>query len=260
MAAESDMTIQVSSLARLRSRLADIPVLVGLLTFAFLFVLFSITAENFLTLVSLTNILTIASIKGIFVIGVAMLMISGELDLSVGSILAVAAFVFAITLESGMSPLLAFTLALVISGILGLINGQIVTRTGIPSFIATLGTLLAYRGIARGIGGADFARFTGERPFLFSVLNGDIDFINELAFPAGNARIGIIWFALFTLIAAVVMARSRYGSLGLRNRRQPGGGAVPGSANKPRNRYQLCDYRVAGGIRGSRGSCLSSGS
>ncbi len=98
MAAESDMTIQVSSLARLRSRLADIPVLVGLLTFTFLFLLFSITAENFLTLISLTNILTIASIKGIFVVGVAMLMITGEFDLSVGSIVAVAAFVFAITL------------------------------------------------------------------------------------------------------------------------------------------------------------------
>ena len=210
--AKSDMTSQVTSLARLRSRLADIPVLVALLTFAFLFLFFSIASENFLTLISLTNILTIASIKGIFVIGVAMLMITGEFDLSVGSILAVAAFVFAITLESGMAPLLALTLALVISGILGFINGQIVTRTGIPSFIATLGTLLAYRGIARGIGGGNFARFTGERPFLFSVLNGDLGFINELAFPAGNARVSVIWFALFTLIAALIMARSRYGS------------------------------------------------
>ena len=58
--------------------------MVVLISFLLVFLLFSIRAENFLSLVSLTNILTIASIKGIFVVGVAMLMISGEFDLSGG--------------------------------------------------------------------------------------------------------------------------------------------------------------------------------
>lgn len=197
---------------QIRARLADFPEVVALISFLALFLFFTSRADNFLSLVSLTNILTIASIKGIFVVGVAMLMISGEFDLSVGSTLAVAAYVFALTLESGTAPVLAMLLALGVSALLGLINGLIVVKTGIPSFITTLGTLLAYRGIARALGGGDFARYTGESPSLFTALNGDIGFINNLAQPAGNARLAIFWFLLFTIIAALIMTRTRYGN------------------------------------------------
>ena len=200
------------SWTQIQSKLADFPEVVALIGFIILFLVFSFKAENFLSLVSLTNILTIASIKGIFVVGVAMLMISGEFDLSVGSTLAVAAYVFALTLESGVPPILAMLLALGVSALLGLINGLIVVKMGIPSFIATLGTLLAYRGIARALGGGDFAHYTGESPFLFTVLNGDINFINNLARPAGNASLTILWFLLFVIIAALIMSRTRYGN------------------------------------------------
>lgn len=196
----------------IRARLADFPEVVALISFLLLFLFFAFRAENFLSLVSLTNILTIASIKGIFVVGVAMLMISGEFDLSVGSTLAVAAYVFALTLEAGLPAIPAALLALAVSALLGLMNGLIVTKTGIPSFITTLGTLLAYRGIARALGGGDFARYTGEKPFLFSILNGEIGFINRLSTPAGNATVAIIWFLLFAIITALVMKRTRYGN------------------------------------------------
>ncbi len=202
----------MDTLIRIRHRLADASELVVLISFLLVFLFFSIRAENFLSLVSLTNILTIASIKGIFVVGVAMLMISGEFDLSVGSILAVATFVFALCLEGGMTPLLALAFALAVSAGLGGINGLIVIRTGIPSFIATLGTMLAFRGIARAIGGADFARYTGEMPALFAGLNGEFAFINRLAEPAGSARMAIVWFLLFAVVAAVVMRNTRFGS------------------------------------------------
>lgn len=202
----------MDTIIRIRHRLADASELVVLISFALVFLFFSIRAENFLSLVSLTNILTIASIKGIFIVGVAMLMISGEFDLSVGSILAVATFVFALSLEGGIAPLPAFVFAMAVSAALGGINGFIVIRTGIPSFIATLGTMLAFRGIARAIGGGDFARYTGELPAFFSGLNGEFTFINRLAVPAGSARMGIVWFLLFTVLAAVVMRNTRFGS------------------------------------------------
>ncbi len=202
----------MDTIIRIRHRLADASELVVLISFALVFLFFSIRAENFLSLVSLTNILTIASIKGIFIVGVAMLMISGEFDLSVGSILAVATFVFALSLEGGIAPLPAFVFAMAVSAALGGINGFIVIRTGIPSFIATLGTMLAFRGIARAIGGGDFARYTGELPAFFSGLNGEFTFINRLAEPAGSARMGIVWFLLFTVLAAVVMRNTRFGS------------------------------------------------
>ncbi|MEM7799806.1 MAG: ABC transporter permease [Chloroflexota bacterium] len=201
-----------------------------LISFVTLFLVFAVTADNFLSLLSLTNILTLASIQGIFVLGVAMLMISGEFDLSVGSTLAVGAYVFAILLEHGfviagsqiISPgfsLLALFAALIVCAILGLINGLIVVRSGIPSFIATLGTMLAFRGIARAMGNselaagnADVVRFTGEAPPLFTILNGDITFINNLGNPAGGARMAIFWFFLLTAACVVVMRYTRYGS------------------------------------------------
>ncbi|MEM7116617.1 MAG: ABC transporter permease [Chloroflexota bacterium] len=226
------MTAITQNLRQIRYRLSGFSEVVAFISFLLLFIIFSITADNFLSLLSLTNIITIASIKGIFVLGVAMLMISGEFDLSVGSTLAVAAYVFAILMEHGLIlfgaqllppglGFIALLAALIVSGILGLINGLIVVRTGIPSFIATLGTMLAFRGIARAMGNselaktsgnADVVRFTGEPPPLFGALNGDIDFINRLAEPAGGARMAIIWFVLLLIVVVVVMRYTRYGN------------------------------------------------
>ncbi|MEM7343165.1 MAG: ABC transporter permease [Chloroflexota bacterium] len=203
---------QISPWVQLRARLADFPEAVAFISFFIIFGYFAAYAENFLSLISITNIVTIASIKGIFVVGVAMLMISGEFDLSVGSTLAVASYIFALTLEGGWAFLPALLLALVASATLGLINGLIVTRTGIPSFIATLGTMLAYRGIARALGGGDFARYTGEKLVAFEFLNGKLAFLNQLGTPEGNARVAIFWFLLFVIITALLMNRTRYGS------------------------------------------------
>lgn len=202
----------MNALVRLRHRLSDFSEIVALISFLAVLIFFVIRAENFTSLLAVTNIVTLAAIKGIFIIGVAMLMISGEFDLSVGSTLAVAAYVFALTLENGMNPWLSFLIALSAAGVLGLINGLIVVRTGIPSFIATLGTMLAYRGIARAIGNADFARYTGEPPFLFTLLNGDFEFINSLASPAGSARMAVVWFVLCLIIAAIIMRYTQFGS------------------------------------------------
>lgn len=203
----------MQAFTNLRYKLANFSEVVAFISFIALFIFFTIRADGFLAILPQTNILTLAAVKGIFVIGVAMLMISGEFDLSVGSILAVASYIFAITLENyGMNPWLAFAIGLAASGLLGLINGLIVTLTSIPSFIATLGTMLAYRGIARSIGSADFARYTGESPFLFTLLNGNIDFINRLGTPVGGARMAILWFVFFVVIAALIMRRTQYGS------------------------------------------------
>lgn len=219
-----------SSFRKIKAQLSNYSEVVVSISFVTLFIVFALTADNFLSLLSLTNILTLASIQGIFVLGVAMLMISGEFDLSVGSTLAVGAYVFAILLEFGLvvggvqliSPgfgLLALVVALIVCAILGLINGLIVVRSGIPSFIATLGTMLAFRGIARALGNtelasgnADVVRFSGEAPPLFTILNGDLNFINDLGSPAGGARMAIFWFLMITIACVIVMRFTRYGS------------------------------------------------
>jgi len=221
-----------SNFQKVKARLSNYSELVVSISFVSLFLVFAFTADNFLSLLSITNILTIASIRGIFVIGVAMLMISGEFDLSVGSTLAVGAYVFAILMEHGfilggnqiLAPglgVLALIISLIVCGLLGLVNGLIVVRSGIPSFIATLGTMLAFRGIARAMGNselaktsgnADVVRFTGEHPFLFRVLNGDIEWLNQMGTPAGGARMAIVWFFLVVFAAVLVMRYTQYGS------------------------------------------------
>ena len=103
-------------------------------------------------------------------IGVAFVMISGEFDMSVGSTLAVASYVFALTLSAETPPILAMGLALAASALLGLVNGLVVAYSEIPSFIVTLGTLFAYRGLARVLGKGTAAIYTPEKmPALFMV-------------------------------------------------------------------------------------------
>jgi len=200
------------ALTRFRFRLAGFSEVVALISFVAVFTFFALAAENFLTPFAISNILTFSSITGIVVVAVAMLMISGEFDLSVGSIFAVASYVFALTLNAGVAPPAALLLALLVSAILGLINGWIVTGTGIPSFIATLGTMLAYRGIARAIGGGVFASYKGEKLALFDALNGPLQGINQLSQPPGNFRASILWFIVIAIIMSWVLMRTRYGN------------------------------------------------
>jgi simple sugar transport system permease protein len=207
------MQSQTTTLTQLRYSLANFPEVVALISFLALFVFFAVAADNFLTPFAMANILTFASITGIVAVGVAMLMISGEFDLSVGSTFAVASYIFALSIENtSMHPILAMLLALIVCALLGLVNGLIVTETGIPSFITTLGTMLAYRGIARALGGGDFARYTGDRMKLFDFLNGGIDPINQLFMPASNFRVSIIWFIVIAVVMSLVLRRTRYGN------------------------------------------------
>lgn len=206
------MQAQATITTRLRYGLTNFSEIVALISFLVLFLFFAIAADNFLTGFALANILTFASITGIMVVGVAMLMIAGEFDLSVGSTFAVASYVFALSMNAGVPPVLAMVLALSGCAVLGLINGLIVTGTGIPSFITTLGTMLAYRGIARALGGGDFAQYLGDRILLFGVLNGAIEPINQLFNPASNFRISIIWFLVIAVIMAIVLRRTPFGN------------------------------------------------
>lgn len=130
----------------------------AIIGFVAIFLGFAMAADSFLFTTSIANSLTRGSTRGIIAIAVTILMISGEFDLSVGSILGVAGMTFILTLTEGidfLGPLsfgaqpvgISIVLALGFALILGLINGLLLVLTGIPSFIVTLGTLFAYRAI-----------------------------------------------------------------------------------------------------------------
>lgn len=207
------MQLSRVNLTRFRYRLTESPEIVTLITFLTVFLFFAVAAEHFLTPTPLSNVLTFASVNGVVVLGVAMLMISGEFDLSVGSTLAVSGYVFAISLNEGTAPLIAMILALLVSALLGLINGLIVTRTGIPSFITTVGTMLAYRGIARVISdGKPIAYISEPKPALFAILNGWIEPINHQFQPAANFRGSTFWFIGFAALMTLILTRTQYGN------------------------------------------------
>ncbi|MDQ7028822.1 MAG: ABC transporter permease [Ardenticatenia bacterium] len=231
-------------------RLAHYPEAVAATSALLIFFFFSAVAENFLTPISIANILTFGSITGIVVIGVALLMIAGEFDLSVGSTMAVASFIFALRLEAGMAPGLALLLALTASAMLGLINGLIVVGTGIPSFIATLGTMLVYRGIARAIGEGQFASFTGEPPFLFTLLNGGVESINRLFSPPATFRLSILWFLALAVVSTYLLMRTRYGNWVFATGGNVGAARAQGV---PVRRVKLIGFTLAGLLAGLAG-------
>jgi len=220
---------------------------VVLVSFLAVFLFFSLAARNFLTSVAISNILSFASILGIIVVGVAMLMIAGEFDLSVGSTFAVASFVFASTMNAGLPPLLAMLIAVLVSALLGAVNGLVVIRTGIPSFITTLGTMLAYRGIARAIGGGDFAKYVGTRPVLFSILNGAMDPLNKLFQPVANFRVSILWFILIAAIMSYILMQTRFGNWVFATGGNPGAALAQGV---PVKRVKLTVFTLTGLLTG----------
>jgi D-xylose transport system permease protein len=150
----------------LRVLLAKSPSAGAIIGFVAIFMAFTMATDLFLRPTSIGSILTNVSSQGVIAIGVTILMISGEFDLSVGSILGVVAMLFMVFMTEGapfigvLDPLRAAFLAILLGMIMGFINGFILVTTGIPSFIVTLGTMLAYRAIALvGIAGGRILRY-----------------------------------------------------------------------------------------------------
>ena len=118
-----------------------------LFSFLLLALALSLLSNRFLQPANLVNILRQASINGIIAVGMTLVILTGGIDLSVGSILALSAVIGADLLKKGTAVPLAVPAALAIGLALGMINGLIITRGKIPPFIATLGMLTVARGL-----------------------------------------------------------------------------------------------------------------
>jgi simple sugar transport system permease protein len=112
-----------------------------------LLIVFTVWAPYFLTLQSIASTLTLTAELGIVAMGITLLMIAGEFDLSVGSVLGVSSVLVPWLALQGISLALAIPAALVAAAAIGFVNGLVVGATRIPSFIVTLGGLLWWRGV-----------------------------------------------------------------------------------------------------------------
>jgi len=140
----------------------------------------------------------------IVALGVGMLMISGEFDLSVGSILVFCSFIFIRLFETGMNLFLAGGITLGAGALLGFLNGLITTKARIPSFITTLGTMMLWRGMTLILSQGFTRPFNPEVvPLLSSILTGKI---------GGILPVQVVWFGVFGLILGVVLHFHKFGN------------------------------------------------
>jgi len=110
-------------------------------------IVISIMSPNFLTINNIFNVLRQVSINALIAFGMTFVILTGGIDLSVGSILALTGAVTAGMLASGMDPILAMGLGLLLGAILGAVNGIIIAKGKVAPFIATLATMTIYRGL-----------------------------------------------------------------------------------------------------------------
>jgi D-xylose transport system permease protein len=118
-----------------------------LIVLGVIWTIFQLANDRFLSATNLTNLLLQITAVGTISIGVVLVLLLGEIDLSVGAVSGLAGGVMAVlTVQQGWSPELAILAGLLTGTAIGLFNGFMVTFFGIPSFVVTLAGLLAWQG------------------------------------------------------------------------------------------------------------------
>lgn len=200
------------------------------------FIFFLVTADSAMfTLAGTINFMTPAAQLGILAIGAAMLMIGGEFDLSIGSMVAFSGLFFATCAVTwGMPLIVSIPATFVVAAAVGAINGNIVIRTGLPSFIVTLAFLFVLRGLSlvglkMATGGSTQLRGVRdaiEGDWLAPFFSGDaftglfrklaeigiIDTFKSGAPKVPGIPVEILWFILIALFATYVLLRTPVGN------------------------------------------------
>ncbi len=175
-------------------------VFIGLILF---FALFS-PHYRFVSHANMEVLLALGSEFTILALGVGLLMISGEFDLSVGSILVFCSFIFIRLFEMGMNLFLAGGITLGVGALLGFLNGLITTKAHIPSFVTTLGTMMLWRGMTLILSQGFQRPFDrAVSPLLGSVLTGKI---------GGVLPAQVVWFVVFGLILGALLHFHKFGN------------------------------------------------
>ena len=222
----------VSTLSRLLSR----PELGAVAGTVLVFVFFAATAggAGLYSAKGIINFLEVSAQLGILAAPVALLMIAGEFDLSVGSMIGFAGIAIAIpTLFWGWPIWLSLLFAFAVCGFCGYLNGLIVVKTGLPSFIVTLGSLFMLRGLTlgvmRGVTGRTQASGIHEASqdawitplFSGQVLQTPIAWLADWGIIGKRADglpmitgvpMSIIWWLVLTLLCTWLLTRTRFGN------------------------------------------------
>lgn len=217
----------------------EVGVAVALVGFMFIF---SMGSAKFLTLASVTSIFTLAAELGIIAVGVSMLMVSGEFDLSVGSVLLTSTLIFTSLANAGVFVPIAFLLTLGACALIGLLNGIITIKLRIPSFITTLGTMMLWRGMTIFATGGHTIAWRAETDFL-QILGGN---------PFSMFRMTGVWFVGLAVVFFIILHKTRYGNWVFAT-----GGNLEAARNigVNVNRVKLINFMICGLLAGLAGVC-----
>jgi len=191
---------------RLRLRPITIYGLNTALTFIVTFLIFSIFTPDHLFL-DPRNLASMAKLTpdiGVVALGIGILMIAGEFDLSIASIIPFCSCIFTQLIMSGIEPVLAFILVFPIGATFGLINGLLVVSTGLPSFIITLSTMLFWKGLLFGL--------SHQMPISILKYVSDSSIEKILVGQVGPFPVQILWFLLFAVVLGLMLHQSKFGN------------------------------------------------
>jgi inositol transport system permease protein len=225
----------------LRSRFGSGAGLVGALIL--LFIALSIVRPGFLTVSNLINLVRQISINGILAVGVTFVLLTGGVDLSLGSLVALTGVAAASFAHPGQFPVIVPVAIGILAGTAcGALNGVVVTRGRVAPFIATLGMMTAARGLALLISdGRPVSNLSGA----FTVLGGG---------QVWGVPVPVLILCLVALAASIVLGKFRMG----RYLYAVGGNESAARASGVRvNRVKMFAYTLCGALAGLAGVVLA---
>src|SRR2546429_468792 len=203
MIAETKARPALSASSFARTWLNRLGPLLGLLLVIIIFAVLIGDPERYLSPKNLRTVLAQTVIVAIGAIGMTMIIISGGIDLSVGSVIALTGIITALGINGGMPTTSAIFIGILVGGLVGLVNGLAITRLRVVPFIATLGMLGVARGVAKGIAGSQ----TVNMPDTWAN-----DLLLTIPKPQWLLVAPGVWIAIaLAVIAAVVLRRTVFG-------------------------------------------------
>jgi simple sugar transport system permease protein len=189
----------------------SLPALVGLVVVV---VFFGLQAPDLLTSGGVASVLDVAALLGIGGVPVALLLIAGQFDLSVGVVSVASSLVTALLIQSagwGVWPALLASLASAL--LVGLVNGLLVVSTGLPSFLVTLATFLVLQGAT--LAGTQLVAGTARIEGLDTApgwRSAELLFDSTVQLGGGRFRVSLLWWIAVTAAATWVLWRTRFGN------------------------------------------------
>jgi len=179
-------------------------------TLIILYVFFAFRGQNFVSVPTALNILASSYFVGFMAIGVTFVIITGGIDLSIGTVMMCSALVGGLLYREFAIPLWICLIIVVLFGTMfGLFNGLMVTKLGLPPFIATLGTMM----VSAGLGSI----LTNSRAQTYpTILEADAWFgrvflRRDFFFIEDNFPIGAVWLLGFFIVAIIVLNKTKLG-------------------------------------------------